>query len=162
MNWADFVILAVIAFSAIISLIRGFVREAFSLATWIGAFAVGVVFVEPASYLLRGYVPGQQLRLVLAFAALFAITLIVGIAISHFAGMLVQHAKLTRADRGFGLFFGIVRGYVAVCTLVVAASFTQLPNSAWWNQSVLIPFTHPLASWIYRNLPTSQLKQQRS
>ncbi|MGH8127101.1 MAG: CvpA family protein [Gammaproteobacteria bacterium] len=159
MNWADYVILAIIAFSALISLIRGFVREAFSLATWIGAFAVGVIFVEPAARLLAPYVPGEQLRLVLAFAGLFAITLIVGIALSHFAAMMVQRAKLTRADRGFGLFFGIVRGYVAVSALVVAASFTHLPQSGWWQRSLLIPFTHPLASWIAHNLPTSQLKK---
>lgn len=160
MNWADYVILAIIVFSALISLIRGFVREAFSLATWVGAFAVGVVFVEPVAGLLDHYVPGEQLRLVLAFAGLFAVTLIIGIAVSHFASMLVQRAKLTRADRGFGLFFGIVRGYVAVCALVVVASFTQLPKSGWWNQSALIPFTHPLASWMYHNLPTSQLKKR--
>jgi len=160
MNWADYVILAIIAFSAVISLIRGFVREAFSLATWIGAFVVGVLFVEPASGLLKHFVPGQQLRLVLAFAALFAITLLIGIAASHFAAMLVQRAKLTRADRGFGLFFGIVRGYVAVAALVVAASFTHLPQSGWWRNSLFIPFTHPLASWIAHNLPTSQLKKR--
>jgi len=159
MNWADYLILGIIAFSALISLIRGFVREAFSLVTWVGAFAVGVVFVEPVAELLTHYVPGQQLRLVLAFAGLFAITLIIGIAASHFAAMMVQRAKLTRADRGFGLFFGIVRGYIAVAALVVAASFTHLPQSGWWQQSLLIPFTHPLASWIAHNLPTSQLKR---
>lgn len=160
MNWADYLILAIIAFSALISLIRGFVREAFSLVTWIGAFAVGVIFVEPVARLLSHYVPGAQLRLVLAFAGLFAVTLIIGIAASHFAAMLVQRAKLTRADRGFGLFFGIVRGYVAVAALVVAASFTQAPQSGWWQRSLLIPFTHPLASWIAHNLPTSQLQKR--
>ncbi len=160
MNWADYVVLAIVAFSALISLIRGFVREAFSLATWVGAFAVGVIFVEPVARLLAHYVPGEQLRLVLAFAGLFALALIVGIAASHFAAMMVQRAKLTRADRGFGLFFGIVRGYVAVAALVVAVSFTHLQNSQWYKQSLLIPFTHPLASWIAQNLPTSQLKKK--
>lgn len=159
MNWADYLILGIIAFSALISLIRGFVREAFSLVTWVGAFAVGVIFVEPVAGLLTRYVPGQQLRLVLAFAGLFAVTLIIGIAASHFAAMLVQRAKLTRADRGFGLFFGIVRGYVAVAALVVAVSFTHLQNAAWYRQSLLIPFTNPLASWIAHNLPTSKLKK---
>lgn len=160
MNWADYVIIAIVVFSALISLIRGFVREAFSMATWVGAFAVGVVFVEPVAYLFRHYVPGEQLRLVLAFAALFAVTLIIGIAVSHFAAMLVHKAKLSRADRGFGLFFGIVRGYVAVSALVVAVSFTHLQNTKWYRQSLLIPFTHPLASWMAHKLPTSQLKKR--
>ncbi|MCG7949240.1 MAG: CvpA family protein, partial [Candidatus Thiodiazotropha taylori] len=34
----DILIIAIIALSAIISLIRGFVQEALSLATWIAAF----------------------------------------------------------------------------------------------------------------------------
>ncbi len=160
MNWADYVIVAIVVFSAFIGLIRGFVRETFSLATWVGAFAVGVIFAEPAAGLLTHYVPGEQLRLVLAFAGLFAVTLVIGIAASHFAAMMVQRAKLTRADRGFGLFFGIVRGYVAVAALVVAASFTHLPQSGWYQHSLLIPYTHPLASWMAHNLPTSQLKKR--
>jgi membrane protein required for colicin V production len=160
MNWADYVIVAVVVFSALISLIRGFVREAFSLATWVGAFAVGVLFVEPTAGLLAHYVPGEQLRLVLAFAGLFAVTLVIGIAASHFAAMMVQRAKLTRADRSFGLFFGIVRGYVAVAALVVAASFTHLPQSGWYQRSLLIPYIYPRVSWIAHNLPTSRPKKR--
>jgi len=159
MNWADYVIIAIVVFSAIIGLIRGFVREAFSLATWVGAFAVAVIFAASASTLIERWVPGEQLRLVLAFAALFALTLLVGIATSHFASLMVERAKLGRADRGIGLFFGIARGYVAVAALVVAASFSHLPQSSWWKQSSLIPFTRPVAAWIAGHLPRSELKE---
>ncbi len=38
MNWLDIVILSVIGLSAVISLIRGFAKEALSLVIWIGAF----------------------------------------------------------------------------------------------------------------------------
>lgn len=40
MVWIDYAIIAVIAFSSLVSLIRGFVREALSLVTWGCAFFV--------------------------------------------------------------------------------------------------------------------------
>ncbi len=158
MNWADYVIIAIIVFSAIVGLIRGFVREAFSLASWVGAFVVAVIFAEWGARMLARWVPGEQLRLVLAFAGLFALVLIVGIAVGHFASLMVERAKLTRADRGLGLFFGIARGYVAVAALVVVASFSRVPAQGWWHRSVLIPFTRPVAAWIAHHLPSSRLK----
>lgn len=46
MIWIDFVILGVISLSALISLIRGFVKEALSLVIWFGAF-----FLLPATFI---------------------------------------------------------------------------------------------------------------
>ena len=40
MVWIDYAIIAVIGFSCLVSLIRGFVREALSLVTWGCAFFV--------------------------------------------------------------------------------------------------------------------------
>lgn len=40
MNWLDFVILGVIGLSALISLVRGFAKEAMSLVIWFGAFFI--------------------------------------------------------------------------------------------------------------------------
>ena len=42
--WIDFAILAVIGLSSLISLIRGFVKEALSLLTWFAAFFVASNF----------------------------------------------------------------------------------------------------------------------
>lgn len=157
MNWADYVIIAIIVFSALVSLIRGFVRETFSLLAWIGAFVLAVIFAEPGAALLARFIAGEQLRLVLAFAGLFALTLLVGMALGHLAGRLVERGKLTGADRGLGLFFGITRGYVAAAALVLLGSFTHLPREHWWKQSRLIPLTRPVAAWMARHLPSSKL-----
>lgn len=157
MNWTDYVIIAIVVFSALIGLVRGFVREIFSLATWIGAFVLAVIFASRGAGLLAPYIAGEQLRLVLAFAGLFALTLVVGIALGHFAGRLVERSELTGADRGLGLFFGIARGYVAAAALVLLGSFTHLPEDAWWQQSRLIPFTQPVAAWMAAHLPSSEL-----
>lgn len=157
MVWADYVIIAIVVFSAVVGMVRGFVREVFSLASWIGAFVVAVLFAAAASGLLTRYLHGEQLRLVLAFAGLFALTLLVGIVLGHIAGTLVERAKLSTVDRGMGLIFGFARGYIAVAALVVAASFTNLPQAPWWQHSRLLPYSRPLAVWISEHLPNSRL-----
>ncbi|MGH8427959.1 MAG: CvpA family protein [Gammaproteobacteria bacterium] len=160
MNWADYVIVAIVVVSALLGLIRGFVREALSLAGWIGGFVVAAIFVEPGAHLIAPWVHDAQLRVVLAFAGLFALTLIFGLILAHVAGSLVERTGLGPVDRGFGLFFGIVRGYVFVAVLVVLASFTQVPKQPWWQQSKLIPYAQPVAAWIAQHLPRSQLEKK--
>lgn len=44
MNWVDFTIIGVIVLSALISIVRGFVREALSLISWVLAFFVASRF----------------------------------------------------------------------------------------------------------------------
>jgi membrane protein required for colicin V production len=42
--WIDYILLAIIAISALLSLWRGFVKEALSLASWIAALWVALLF----------------------------------------------------------------------------------------------------------------------
>ena len=44
MNWLDGIILAILALSVLIGLMRGLVAEVLSLATWIAAFWMAAVF----------------------------------------------------------------------------------------------------------------------
>ena len=48
---ADWGIVGIISVSGLISLVRGFVKEAMSLVIWIAAFAVAMNFKEPAAEL---------------------------------------------------------------------------------------------------------------
>ena len=43
----DYIIIGIIAFSIIVSLLRGFVREVLSLASWVVAFIVASQFYPP-------------------------------------------------------------------------------------------------------------------
>ena len=60
--WIDVVILALIALSAILSLFRGFVREAVALATWLIALWVAMAFYEDLATILSQWisVPSAQ------------------------------------------------------------------------------------------------------
>ena len=63
MNLADGIILFIIAASALISVRRGFTREAFSLLTWVAAFIVARLFSPALEVLLADSIETPSLRL---------------------------------------------------------------------------------------------------
>lgn len=133
----DLMILAVVAVSVLIGAVRGFVREAFSLAIWVVAFVVANLSAREASTLFESWVGDAALRLPLAFGAVFLATLILGSLLVRVLGMLVDATGLTGLDRTLGTLFGAAR---AVVLLVVISAFTAplFADEGWWQASRLV------------------------
>lgn len=156
MNWVDVAILALIAVSAAVSLVRGFMREALSLAAWVLAFWIALTFAArlAATQLLMDQIDSPTVRAAVAFVALFLLTLLVGVLVNVLVGQLVRKTGLSGTDRIVGALFGIGRGIVVVGLLVLLAGFTQLPSEIWWRESMLLPQFQSLALWMKDFLPT--------
>ena len=88
MNWIDYVIIGIIGFSAFVSLIRGFVREALSLVTWGCAFFVASHYFSYLAVWFTGFAE-PMVRNGVAIAVLFIATLIVGAIVNYVIGTLV-------------------------------------------------------------------------
>lgn len=154
-HWADIVILAVIGVSALISVLRGFLREVLSLLAWILAFWVALTFTSQLAPLLEAYVEVPSIRFILAFAALFLVTLLGMSLIGHFVVKLVDKTGLTGTDRMLGLLFGMARGGLVVLVLVLLAGLTQVPQDPWWRESGLLAHFQRAALWVREYLPES-------
>ena len=139
--WIDFVILALVAISAIIGLRRGFVLEVFSVATWLVAIWVGLSFSREFSGYLELLISLPSARMAASFAILFFATLMLGGLLGSLLAQIVSKTGLTGSDRFAGLVFGIGRGMLVVSVLVMLAGLTPLPDDPWWRESQLIePF----------------------
>lgn len=149
----DYAILGILLISSFISLIRGFVKEALSLVGWVLAFWVSLGYAVPLSRLIGSRLDDPTLRLIIAFAALFILTLIVSSVINFFASRLVQRTGLTGTDRFLGVVFGFLRGALLVSVLVLLAGLTTLPREPWWNDSFLLFRFQAIAMWIRDFLP---------
>jgi len=149
----DWVILAVLAVSSLISLKRGFVKEALSLASWIADFIIARLFSGNLATLLAGVVETNSVRWILAFVILFAGTVTIGAMINHLLVEMVRMTGLGGTDRVFGMVFGLIRGLVVLVAIVYGLQFTLVPQDAWWQDSVFIPHLTTLADWARKTLP---------
>lgn len=148
MNWADWAILAILIISSLISLKRGFVKEALSMANWVLAFFIAMTFRDALSALLESQIVTPSLRDMVAFAVLFAATLIVGAMVNYLIGEVVRMTGLSGTDRLFGMIFGFIRGFIVVmAVLLVVPGFVSIDQDPWWQTSTLIPHLLEFEDW---------------
>ncbi len=154
MIWVDYAIIGLIVISSIIGLLRGFVKEAFSLCLWVVAIWVGLTFSREFSGFLDGLISQPSVRIACAFIALFLVTLILGAMIGYLLGELVKKTGLSGSDRFAGMIFGIARGLVVTSIIIMLAGLTPLPEDSWWKESQLIPPFQSLAVWLREHIPS--------
>ena len=153
MPWLDYVLIAIIAVSALISLARGFVREAFSLAIWVLAFWVSWSFFRELAFQFESAINSPTVRLGLAFALLMLATLVVGGLVNYLLIQLVERTGMSGTDRFIGMIFGAARGVLLVAVLVLLSGLTPFPQESWWNGSKMVPYFEELAFWLRDLLP---------
>ena len=153
MSWLDLVILGIIALSALISLIRGFVKESISLITWIAAGVLAFRYFSPMADLLQPFVEAPTIRNVAGFAILFVSTLVVGAIINFIMSQLVSRTGLSGTDKALGVAFGGARGVLIVTMIVLLASLTPMPEASWWQDSATVGYFQRLAEWVKGIIP---------
>ena len=153
MEYADYVVLAIVAISILVGAIRGFVKEAFSLAVWAAAFLIAFQYSGAVAMQLENHIELPSVRTSLAFAGLFISILLVGGLLTFLVGKLVEKTGLSGTDRLLGGVFGGVRGLALVLAIMLFAGLTPVPQDPWWQQSRMIQSLMPLAEWSAQYLP---------
>ncbi|RKF15204.1 CvpA family protein [Roseovarius spongiae] len=117
----DGVVAVVIVLSALLAYSRGLVREALAIAGWIVAGIVAFIFAPQVEPLVKEVpVVGDfiadscELSMIAAFAAVFAVALIIASFITPLFSSLVQRSALGGIDQGLGFIFGVARGILLV------------------------------------------------
>lgn len=153
MVWIDIVILTIIGVSVIISIVRGFVKEAMSLIVWIAAFWISLTFAARLSVELQRWIADQTAQRIAAYALLFVATLIVGALVNYVINQLVKKTGLSGTDRMIGMFFGLGRGIIIVSVLLLLANYTSIPQDPVWKESKMISHIQPAVKALVNVLP---------
>ncbi|MFT0531834.1 CvpA family protein [Castellaniella hirudinis] len=131
----DYIVLVIVLVSSLIGLLRGFLREVLSLIAYVAAFVAAIWWGPGASVWLDTLIENGLLRTLVAYGAVFVLTLFAVGLLNMALGALVDRTGLTPADHGLGAVFGLVRGLVLVLALVGLAGYTELPREPWWQQA---------------------------
>lgn len=138
---ADIIILAIMLLSGLLALMRGFVREVFTVVVWVAAAFAALTLFETFSPIMRGMISIGALADGLALGIPFLISLVF---LSVFSGKLV--VKLSGHQPGpldgtAGFLFGIARGFILICIVYLGFQFFYQPQAApaWLADAKFLP-----------------------
>ena len=152
-NGLDYIIIGIVLFSTIISLFRGFLREAISLIVWGVGILAGLKFASLIQPLLSGWVASATVRYWIAFLIIFGFILLIGISFNIFIHRWVGKSGLNAPDRLLGFCFGVVRGLLIVAVLLMYLSGGHNKEDARLAESRLTPEFKPMVAWLNLFLP---------
>jgi membrane protein required for colicin V production len=142
MNLLDIVVIAIVLLSGLFAFARGFVKEALSVAAWIGAGFAALYGLPYATPLAERFLPKGSVAEAAAGLVVFLVALIILSLLTSAIASRVKDSSLSAIDRTLGLVFGLVRGLVVVCLVYIAFSWAlpaKQPQPTWIAEARTLP-----------------------
>ena len=134
----DYIILVIVFLSALLGWWRGLVYEILSLLSWVTSYFVAKAWAAEFAPYMPAVLENDALKNAAAYAAVFAITLILCGLAAWSLHKLARHFGLDwRTDGMTGAIFGFFRGLMLVLVLVLIAGLTKLPQTPFWQDALL-------------------------
>jgi membrane protein required for colicin V production len=159
-NWLDWTFAAIAAVSVITAIAKGFVRELVSLAALVIGLVVAALGYPRAALWFEDLTKSHEIAQGLGFLVLFVGILLLGGLVSLLARKLIKTAGIQWFDRFLGGVFGLVRGVLVDCILLlVLLAFAIKPGVV--QQSSLAPYVTAGANLISLAMPAGLKAQFR-
>ncbi len=138
LTWIDWAVLAIVLISLAMGVVRGVVKEIFSLIGWVVAFWLAKTFSLTGAHWLVPIISSETVRLMAAFVMFFLAGLFITALVGYVFNAMVTSAGLGVLNRVLGGLFGFLRGGLFVMILVLLAGMTPLPAQHEWKSSLFI------------------------
>ncbi|GAB2784308.1 hypothetical protein GCM10027040_08000 [Halomonas shantousis] len=147
LTWLDWAFLLVLTVSMLAGFLRGLVREALGLATWVVALLAARLFAQPVGDMLEGVIAHPDARLVLGFVlVIFVVVMLCGFLI-RLINAAVEWVGMGFFNRVAGSVFGALRGAAILVLVTIVISLTPLGDISAWRQAELRPAFEQLRNW---------------
>src|SRR5690242_4425704 len=113
-TWLDIILIAVMLISALLAMIRGFMREVLSIAAWVIAAGVTLYSYTKLLPFAKTYFNNDIVAVAVVVAGTFIATLLVVSMITVRFSDMVLDSRVGALDRSMGFVFGLGRGLVIV------------------------------------------------
>ncbi|MEJ2297593.1 MAG: CvpA family protein [Woeseiaceae bacterium] len=144
----DIIIVAAILVSVVVGLMRGFVKEAISIAALLIAIWAALYFGPAAGSVSQSWLSSEELQRWFGRILVFAVILSVGALVGWGLSKVIRWSALSGMDRFLGSLFGAARGILLVAVAIIGGQFAGFDNDSWWSQSRLIPHFGVVVDWI--------------
>ena len=151
----DLILIAVMLISGLLAMVRGLLREVFSIVSWIAAAGVTVYFYPKLLPFTKQYISHDMVALAVTVAILFLGTLLLVSIISARLSDIVLDSRIGALDRTLGFLFGLARGLLV---MVVAFLFFNwlVPDKnqpPWVLDAKSRPVLQNAGNWLVSLLP---------
>lgn len=157
LNILDIVILVVLGLSALVGLIRGFVREVLSLGAWISSAWLTLTLLPQSRAFVQNYIEDPLWSGIIGGVGSFLLIIVILTIIARLISKAVQASDLIGPlDRTLGIFFGLLRGGVLVVfgyilALTLVEEDAEKPE--WAEASNLLPMVEQGAGTLLSIVP---------
>ncbi len=137
----DIFVAVVLGFCLIFSLMKGLVREIFSLLAYAGGYLMAVKYQGSVAVVLMESIPSKPIAKLVAFAAIYIVTAIIISLMGKIAkGILWSGTDLSTLDRILGGVVGLVKGVVILVAITFPLQFFPEVAKKFTKDSYTAPY----------------------
>jgi membrane protein required for colicin V production len=149
----DIVVVAVVLISAVLAMIRGFVREVLSVASWVVAAGAAYLLYPHVLPLVQPYFDNKTVAIIVSAAAIFFIALIIASYITMKISDFVIDSRVGSVDRVLGFIFGALRGVLLMIVALWFFNFLVKEPQPWIANARTMPLLVSGGDWLISLLP---------
>lgn len=135
----DIVFLIIVGISILMGIIKGFIRELFSLIFLILGIVLAYLFYKDVGAIFMKYLSNKDIANFLGFTGIFTSILIVGALFTYLIRKIFTVGPLKAIDRILGGIFGLLRGILIIIIIILVLQAYPSQNNL-LNKSKFSPY----------------------
>ena len=148
----DIFVSVVLGFSLLFSLMKGFVREVFSLLAYVGGYLMAVKYQGTFAAVLMESIPSKPIAKLVAFLGIYIIAAIIISLMGKVArAMLWSGTDLSMFDRILGGIVGLARGVVILVAVMFPLQFFPALAKKFTQDSYTYPYLAKIRDFVKKN-----------
>ena len=159
----DIFVSVVLCISLVFSIMKGFVRQIFSLLAYVGGYLMAVKYQDTLAQVFIESIPSKPIANLAAFAVIYIFTAIIISLIGRIAkGILLSGTDLSMFDRFLGGVVGLVRGVVIMVAIVFPLKFFPEASKKLTEDSYTAPYFAKVLDFVSQNPGTLNIRKKLS